>query len=98
MQLSEIVAVLRGIPLFASLGPSKLKLLAFSSDYLRLDTGEVLFLEGDRADNVYLIDEGDVDMERALSILKKNEFDGVIVPDHTPEVSCAAPWHACGPP
>ena len=40
------------------------------------------------------IDEGDIDMPRALSILKKNGFDGVIVPDHTPEVSCRAPWHA----
>ena len=33
-------------------------------------------------------------MARALSILKKNGFDGVIVPDHTPEVTCGAPWHA----
>ena len=40
------------------------------------------------------IDEGDIDMGRALSILKKNGFDGVIVPDHTPEVTCGAPWHA----
>jgi len=40
------------------------------------------------------IDEGDIDMARAISILKKNGFDGVIVPDHTPEVSCRAPWHA----
>ena len=40
------------------------------------------------------VDEGDIDMARALSILKKNGFDGVIVPDHTPEVTCGAPWHA----
>jgi mannonate dehydratase len=40
------------------------------------------------------IDEGDVDMIRILSILKRNQFDGVIIPDHTPQMSCSAPWHA----
>jgi mannonate dehydratase len=40
------------------------------------------------------IDEGDVDMLRVLRILKRNGFDGVIIPDHTPQVACAAPWHA----
>ncbi len=40
------------------------------------------------------IDEGDVDMVRILDILNRNGFDGVIVPDHTPQMSCAAPWHA----
>ena len=40
------------------------------------------------------IDEGDVDMVRILSILKHNQFHGVIIPDHTPQMSCAAPWHA----
>jgi mannonate dehydratase len=40
------------------------------------------------------IDEGDVDMVRILSILKRNSFDGVIIPDHTPQMSCSAPWHA----
>lgn len=40
------------------------------------------------------IDEGDVDMIRVLSILKRNQFDGVVIPDHAPQMSCAAPWHA----
>ncbi len=40
------------------------------------------------------IDEGDVDMVRILDILERNGFDGVVVPDHTPQMSCAAPWHA----
>jgi len=40
------------------------------------------------------IDEGDVDMVRILTILERNAFDGVIIPDHTPQMSCAAPWHA----
>jgi mannonate dehydratase len=40
------------------------------------------------------VDEGDIDMVRAMNILKKNHYDGVIIPDHTPEMSCGAPWHA----
>ena len=40
------------------------------------------------------IDEGDIDMKRVIQILKNNNFDGVVIPDHTPEVSCSAPWHA----
>jgi len=40
------------------------------------------------------IDDGDVDMVRVLRILKQNGFAGVVIPDHTPQLACAAPWHA----
>lgn len=40
------------------------------------------------------IDEGDVDMMRVLKILKKNNYEGVLIPDHTPQMTCDAPWHA----
>jgi len=40
------------------------------------------------------IDDGDIDMLRVLRILKKNKFAGVLIPDHTPQMTCAAPWHA----
>jgi mannonate dehydratase len=40
------------------------------------------------------LDEGDVDMIRALRIYHKNGYDGVMIPDHTPQMTCAAPWHA----
>ncbi|MGA7920714.1 MAG: mannonate dehydratase [Candidatus Acidiferrales bacterium] len=40
------------------------------------------------------IDEGDIDMIRILAILQCNHFDGVLIPDHTPEMTCSAPWHA----
>ena len=40
------------------------------------------------------IDDGDVDMLRVIGILQKNGFDGVLIPDHAPQMSCAAPWHA----
>lgn len=40
------------------------------------------------------IDDGDIDMLRVLKILKANHFNGVLVPDHVPQMTCAAPWHA----
>lgn len=38
------------------------------------------------------IDEGDLDIFRVLKILKKNHFQGVIIPDHTPLPAAPAPW------
>lgn len=40
------------------------------------------------------IDEGDVDMPRVLRILRRNGFKGVLIPDHAPQMTCDAPWHA----
>lgn len=40
------------------------------------------------------LDEGDIDMLKALAILEELDFDGVLVPDHTPEPDCPGPWHA----
>ena len=40
------------------------------------------------------IDDGDVDVLRVMRILHENGFEGVVIPDHAPQMSCAAPWHA----
>jgi mannonate dehydratase len=40
------------------------------------------------------VDDGDVDMLRILRILNRNKYEGVLIPDHTPQLTCAAPWHA----
>jgi len=40
------------------------------------------------------VDEGDIDMFRVLQILHENGFDGVLVPDHTPQMTCGDPWRA----
>jgi mannonate dehydratase len=40
------------------------------------------------------VDEGDIDMLKILHILKKNNYDGMLIPDHTPQMTCVAPWHA----
>ena len=40
------------------------------------------------------VDEGDLNMAEAIRILKKNDYQGVLIPDHSPAMSCDAPWHA----
>lgn len=40
------------------------------------------------------VDDGDIDMLRILRILKENNYQGILIPDHTPQMTCAAPWHA----
>jgi mannonate dehydratase len=39
------------------------------------------------------VDDGDIDMVEIVRILRDEGYDGVLVPDHVPELSCAAPWH-----
>ncbi len=40
------------------------------------------------------IDEGDIDMIKILRILKSKNFDGVLIPDHTPQMTCEGSWYA----
>jgi len=40
------------------------------------------------------IDDGDIDMPRVIRILKQNAYQGMLIPDHSPDMNCDAPWHA----
>lgn len=40
------------------------------------------------------IDDGDIDMLGVMQLLKEYDYDGVLIPDHTPQMTCDAPWHA----
>ena len=40
------------------------------------------------------IDDGDIDVSRILTILYRTGFEGVVIPDHAPQMTCSAPWHA----
>lgn len=40
------------------------------------------------------LDEGVLDVPRVLAILRRHDYNGVIIPDHTPLMSCPAPWHS----
>ena len=60
--LHEEAELLRRVPMFSRLEPSKLKLLAFTSESMTFEDGEVLFHRGDPADCAYVIMEGAVDV------------------------------------
>jgi mannonate dehydratase len=40
------------------------------------------------------VDDGDIDMAEIIRILRDEDYQGVLIPDHTPEMACEAPWHA----
>ena len=39
------------------------------------------------------IDEGDIDMFRLLRVLRQTGFNGVVIPDHAPQMICPGSWH-----
>lgn len=61
-QYSDLVKLLRAVPLFAALDPCRLKLLAFASGFLTLADGEALFYIGETADSVYIVEDGKADI------------------------------------
>ncbi|MFO1175187.1 MAG: cyclic nucleotide-binding domain-containing protein [Paracoccaceae bacterium] len=62
MLLKDEVRTLRQVPLFAGMEPSKLKLLAFTSDRVSYGAGEILFRQGDTGDAAYVILAGRADI------------------------------------
>lgn len=62
MSLKEEVDILRNIPLFGKIEPSKLKLLAFTSERLTYHADQVLFHQGDPGDSAYIILSGEADV------------------------------------
>ncbi len=62
MALLKEAETLAKVPLFAKLEPSKLKLLAFTSQLMIYEDGEVLFHEGDPADSAFVIMHGEVEI------------------------------------
>ncbi len=62
MSLNEEVELLRNIPLFCKIEPSKLKLLAFTSDRLTFSEGQDLVVQGDAGDSAYVIMDGNADV------------------------------------
>ena len=58
MDVFEEARQLSQVPIFSRLDKSRLKLVAFTSEQLRLGDGEFLFHLGDPSDSVYLILDG----------------------------------------
>ena len=83
MSLNEEVDLLKKIPLFAKIEPSKLKLLAFTSEHLIFQPGELLCRQGDPGDTAYIILDGEADVlidtpggQISVAKLGKNDLVG----------------------
>ncbi|KQP31614.1 cyclic nucleotide-binding protein [Methylobacterium sp. Leaf104] len=62
MTLETEVSSLRQVPLFRGVEPSRLKLLAFTSERVHFESGQQLFARGDAADAAYLLLEGSAEV------------------------------------
>lgn len=85
MTLEEDVELLSNIPLFAKIEPSKLKLLAFTSQRLTFNAGDSLFKQGDDGDALYVIIKGEADVlvdtpggQITVATMGKDDFVGDI--------------------
>ncbi len=62
MPLERDVETLRNIPLFAGLPTPRLKLIAYTAEMVQFAPGEVIVRQGDPADAVYIIAEGEAEV------------------------------------
>ncbi len=62
MSLQRDVEALRAIPLFAKVDPARLKLLAFTSEHLDFEPGDVLCYQGEPGDAAFILLEGRADV------------------------------------
>lgn len=83
--LNEEVEMLRKIPLFSSIDPGKLKLLAFASDRKIYNADQELFKQGDAGDAAFVIVKGNADIivstgkkEVVVATVGTNEIIGEI--------------------
>lgn len=60
--LERDVETLRNIPLFANLPTVRLKLIAYTAEVVNFEPGEVIVQQGDPADAVYIIAEGEAEV------------------------------------
>jgi CRP-like cAMP-binding protein len=85
VSLNEEVELLRNIPLFSNIEPSKLKLLAFTSERVAYEPGQELFHQGDDGDAAYIIIGGAADIiietdngPFTVATFKRNDIVGEI--------------------
>lgn len=85
MSINEEVDALRRIPLFANLEPSKLKLLAFTSERLTYAKDQIIFRQGDMGDAAYIVLDGQADVligkpgeQRKVATIGKHSIIGEI--------------------
>ena len=62
MGLEQEVEILRRIPLFQNIEPSKLKLMAFASERVTFAESTALFHQGEEGDAAYIVLDGTADV------------------------------------
>jgi len=81
----EKLAVLETSPLFVSLHPEELDMLAELSQERRYGDGEVIFNEGDVGDSLFVIVKGEIEVlrkagdtgqQKSIAVLREGEFFG----------------------
>ena len=60
--LNRDVEMLRNIPLFVGLPTARLKLIAYTAEVVQFEPGEIIVQQGDPADAVYIIAEGEAEV------------------------------------
>jgi CRP-like cAMP-binding protein len=86
MPLDRDVETLRNIPFFAGLPTPRLKLIAYTAELVRFESGEVIVRQGDPSDAVYILAEGEADVlltddqgnDLSLGTMGKNTLFGEI--------------------
>ncbi|MEP3247973.1 MAG: cyclic nucleotide-binding domain-containing protein [Sneathiella sp.] len=85
MSLREEVETLRQIPLFAKVDPSKIKLLAFTSERVTFQSGDFICQQGEMGDAAYVIMNGKADVmvntpsgPITVATMQKNDVVGEI--------------------
>ena len=85
MSLNEEVEILRNIPIFSKIEPSKLKLLAFTSERITFQADQAIVQQGEAGDSMYIIVEGSADVivdtlsgPLTVATLGNNDFFGDI--------------------
>ena len=83
MDLAEETDLLRKISMFAKMETSRLKLLAFASEIVSFQDGDIVFNSGDSADYAYVIMDGAVDIitgtdggRAVIDTLRQNQLIG----------------------
>ena len=100
--------LMRRYPFFAGLGEAELKAIAMIAEELQVPTGTILFEEGQTADSLFLLLEGNVDLSfnSPLGVMEQVHIGGVnpgepfaisaLIPPHTLKHTARAgtPVHA----
>ncbi len=86
--------VLRRYPYFAKVGEESLKKVAMIADEMAAGTSKVLFDQGDKADKLYIIIDGEVDLQYTLGSGELRTVDTLVAGDLMMWSALVEPYHS----